>query len=770
MPPLHDPESPDAPAERVEGTTDCFAREGLPRRFGRFLMLRLIARGGMGQVFLGSTTGVEGAERPVVIKVIRRDYAKDPNFLARFLDEARVQAQLHHSGVAQIVEAATHEPTGDPYVIMEYVEGRSLGSVRRRAAEVGLRLRWEEAVAVGALTTEALSHVHERCDAAGQPLCIVHRDLSPHNVMIGYSGELKIIDFGTARGQNRRCHTVAGVVFAKPGYVAPEVANGDSGDHRVDMYAAGVMLWELCSNRRFLQGDAQEHTAAVASGELTLPPIAALVGAPPELDDVIAKMTAPDREERYVDARQATATLAALLKDAVPLPNGERGVRARVAQLMYSLYPAQPGRSRREFQRLVTAARREAPAPWEPPIEEEPEVEEPDSDVLPGTRYRLSRELGRGASGVVHEAEHIDLGRRVAVKLLDAEHTHSRDFAVRFRREARSLSRLHHPGLVRVHDFGQADDGRLFCVMDLLEGRTLRSALDHEEPFEWKRALRIIRQVCLALHVAHSRNLVHRDIKPENLFLTDREEDKLIDFSLAKSADELGESAREVREEGASQVGAMTLFGTPEYMAPEQVAGRRVDRRADLYALGCVLYEMLTGRMPFVADSAVQILDAKLKGSPESVRERAPNRAIPRSVNRLVMRALARHPSRRFGSAGEMAQVIANALEEPTRRRARRKAVGGAVFAAIMAFGVVLVAQQARPTLEALPARLPWLGEPALANPPPAEPARTSEPPTPSEPAAAPARDDSSSTAPGAEPEPTPGEPEEQTRAAQSRL
>ena len=108
------------------------------------------------------------------------------------------------------------------------------------------------------MIAEALAHVHERQDAAGRALSIVHRDLSPQNVMLGFGGDIKIIDFGTARGQNRRCHTVAGVVFAKPGYVAPEVANGDPGDARVDIYALGIMLWELCAGRRFLQGEAQD--------------------------------------------------------------------------------------------------------------------------------------------------------------------------------------------------------------------------------------------------------------------------------------------------------------------------------------------------------------------------------------------------------------------------------------------------------------------------------------------------------------------------------
>ena len=254
------------------------AASDLPRALGRYVLLRRIARGGMGEVFLASTTGLEGAERAVVVKIIRREHATDPSFIARFLDEARVQAQLTHSGVAQVLEAAIDSSTGEPYAVVEHVEGRSLGDVRARALAVGHRMAWHEAVAMATMIAEALAHVHERQDAAGRALCIVHRDLSPQNVMVGYGGEIKIIDFGTARGQNRRCHTVAGVVFAKPGYVAPEVANGDPGDARVDLYALGVMLWELCAGRRFLQGEAQEHMAKVAKNQQNLPPIAASVG------------------------------------------------------------------------------------------------------------------------------------------------------------------------------------------------------------------------------------------------------------------------------------------------------------------------------------------------------------------------------------------------------------------------------------------------------------------------------------------------------------
>jgi serine/threonine protein kinase len=313
---------------------------------------------------------------------------------------------------------------------------------------------------------------------------------------------------------------------------------------------------------------------------------------------------------------------------------------------------------------------------------------------------------------VVYEALHVELGRRVAIKVLDADHTCSRDFAVRFRREARALSRLHHPGLVRVFDFGQNVDGRLFCVMELLEGHTLRHELSQHEALPWQRALRIARRVCQALEAAHGRQVVHRDIKPENLFVGADDHVKLIDFGLARTGESEDARADEAAE---GDLGALTLFGTPEYMAPEQVSGGQVDHRADIYALGSVLYEMLSGRLPFADDSAVKQLDAKLRGSPEPVHERAPQRGIPRAVSRLVSRALARHPSRRFASAAEMADAISLALDEPTRQRSRRRAFGASVMAAMMGFGVVLVVQTAKPWLEELPARLPWLRQPTEA-------------------------------------------------------
>src|ERR1700723_89746 len=309
----------------------------LPRVFGRLLLLKLIARGGMGDVYLAATTGIEGAERPCVVKTVRRDPIHDGSFLARFLDEARVQSQLNHPGVAQVLEPSTDE-NGEPYTVVEHVEGRSLSDVRARAIQLGARLGWAEAVAISIEMANALGHVHERAGSDGTPLGIVHRDLSPQNVMVGYVGEVKLIDFGTARGQNRKCHTVAGVVFAKPGYVAPEVARQQVGDARIDLYALGIMLWELCAGRRFLTGDPQKHLEDAAAGHVKVPRLADLVEAPAGLGDVIQRLVANEPDDRFVNASQAAAELGKILSLADAGKNGERSVRGRIQALMRTLW------------------------------------------------------------------------------------------------------------------------------------------------------------------------------------------------------------------------------------------------------------------------------------------------------------------------------------------------------------------------------------------------------------------------------------------------
>ena len=694
----------------------------VPRALGRLLLLKLIARGGMGDVFLAATTGIEGAERAVVVKTVRRDHIHDGSFLARFLDEARVQSQLNHPGVAQVLEATTDE-NGEPFTVVEHVEGRSLADVRQRAMNLGTRVAWPEAVSIALEMAQALSHVHERLGPDGTPLGIVHRDLSPQNVMIGYAGEVKLIDFGTARGHNRRCHTVAGVVFAKPGYVAPEIARQQVGDGRIDVYALGIMLWELVTGRRYLTGEPQTHLEQAAAGTLIVPRIAAEVGAPAQLDVVIDRLTVSDPEKRYTGATAATE-LARVLSEAPTPKAGERGIRARVAQLMRSLFPNEPGRSRSDFARLLSEARKLSPKPEATPSApgvslKVAEHMNGEGGLLPGTSYRLVRRIGEGASGTVWAAEHTELGRTFAIKVLAPEHGSSPGPLERFRREARVLAALSHPNLAYLHDFGRALDGRMFLVMELLEGETL----DVGGRRPWRECLELGMQIASALEAAHSAGLVHRDLKPHNLFLTKTGTVKLLDFGVAVALSDAGE---------AEKPRGFAIFGTPEYMAPEQISGEPVDGRADLYALGCVLYELMTGERPFEGPSSVVVLGKQLREEPIAPRARV--NEIPSRAEAIVLRALCKQPAERYASAAEMRAAMKEMLDGSRSRgwlRGAPRVVALAALAGAMVVGLGAAAVNPPRPMQTLSAAEPAPRATALVTAP------APAPPTPDTPSIA---------------------------------
>jgi len=669
----------DKASKPMENPTDS-APEPLPRKFERFTLLNRIARGGMGEVYLATAGGIEGAERPLIVKIVRPDHADDTSFVARFLDEARIQAQLSHPGVAQILEATT-DALGKPYVVVEYVEGRNLSDVRTRAGQLGVRVSWAEAVALGVCLGEALTHVHERTDPEGRPLEIVHRDLSPQNVMIGYGGEVKLIDFGTARGQNRRCQTVAGIVFAKPGYVAPEVANNEPGGIPADLYAFGVILWELLAGRRFLTGEAAQHMAAVGAGKRTLPPLSRIIGAPVEVDALLSRLTATSLEERYRSARAATQDLVKLLQRAPSLADGDRSVRGRIADLMHRLYPAEPSRSRSDFARRLAGARAvPAPAPAAAPV---PATPTPPSDadpkVLAGTRYRLVREIGRGGMGSVHEAMHLDLGRTVALKLLGAE-AMSAAAQSRFRAEARAIAGIDHENLVKVYDFGTCSDGRLFYAMELLDGESLDKRMAREGRLSEREAIELGVLTCRALEAAHRAGVVHRDIKPGNLFVTSAGTLKVLDFGVAKAGSEASPAA--IAEE-------LYLLGTPEYMAPEQARGE-ADVRSDVYSLGVVMFEMLTGSLPFPAQGALAIL-ARKSALPARPSSTLPGANLSAAIDRILMRALDPDPARRQQDIAELRRELQDALIPRVARPRRVRRILGAAAASLTLSGCLAV-------------------------------------------------------------------------------
>lgn len=663
-----------------------------PREFGRLLLLKAIARGGMGEVYLAAMGDIEGAERPCVVKLIRKEHREDASFLARFLDEARIQAQMQHPGVAQILEAAIDQE-GQPFVVVEHVPGRDLAEVRQRAAQLKLQISWSDAVAMVASIADALAHVHERTDPEGRPLEVVHRDLSPQNIMVSYVGETKLIDFGTARGENRRCQTINGIVFAKPGYVAPEVAANNPGGVAADLYALGIVLWELVAGRRFLQGDSREHLAAVAKGERTPPALSLWLAVPRELDAIVAKLTAPRISDRFESAREATEQLVKLLAQAPSLANGERSVRARIAHLMLRLYPAEPARSRSEFAELVASARKTGGA--RPEWTGAPGKVDVKDVLFPGTRYRLVREIAQGPMSMVHEAHHVDLGRKVALKVLDRQRCRNQDAASRFRHEARVVAQLRHPNLVQIHDFGVSSDGRPYYAMEYLEGETLADRLARQGRLPWGEAVSLCIQACQALETAHALGVIHRDIKPANLFMTSEGVLKLLDFGITQTDVEPDRSGSE----------SLTLIGTPEYMAPEQIGQRSVDARADIYALGSVLYELVTGCLPHVGANTVTLLDNKVHDKVKPPSQRVRKLGLPKHLDRVLLTALATDMKDRYDNITGMRQDLVWILSSKERSHVTRRRVVGTTLT-LTGVGIVLAAL----TIDGLPSVLKLRG------------------------------------------------------------
>ncbi len=304
-----------------------------------------------------------------------------------------------------------------------------------------------------------------------------------------------------------------------------------------------------------------------------------------------------------------------------------------------------------------------------PPTGELPETGERSTygatlDPRPGMvladRYKLIAPLGRGSSGWVWEARHTIIGKSFAIKLL-APRTGSFDdeAAVRMLREAKTLSSLDHPNVIAVTDFGHAQGGTPFIVMELLQGRPLRAVLDNG-PLPWRAARAWALQILEGVEAAHREGVIHRDLKPANLFVTDKDDRiKVLDFGLARAPRRRDGPAHAVLEVGAEESsahlgGVGEVFGTPATMSPEQIGGARVDARSDVYSIGCVLYEMIAGRPP-VHGGPAELLYQHVYVDPDPLRELAAPE-VPDAVCEVVHRCLQKDPNDR---PSDVAQVRA---------------------------------------------------------------------------------------------------------------
>ncbi|HVH97062.1 MAG TPA: serine/threonine-protein kinase [Enhygromyxa sp.] len=291
------------------------------------------------------------------------------------------------------------------------------------------------------------------------------------------------------------------------------------------------------------------------------------------------------------------------------------------------------------------------------PSDPQGHVDESDlSGILLLGRYKVLERLGKGGMGTVYLGEHVTIGKKFAIKVLGAEFARRADLVQRFLQEARAASMITQQNVVEISDFGDTPDGSVFFVMEYLDGEDLGATLQREGRLPWARVRHMMVQVCRALEAAHAEGIVHRDMKPDNCFRIARGKDpdfiKVLDFGIAKvQTAEKGEGGK-----GLTQTGM--VFGTPEYMAPEQAEGVAIDQRVDVYAVGVIMYELLCGRVPFSGTTFMGILTKHMFEVPEAPSSVSPEAEIPVEAEAIVLKAMQKDPKLRFANMTELIAAI----------------------------------------------------------------------------------------------------------------
>jgi serine/threonine-protein kinase len=585
-----------------------------PKVGARYEIVERIARGGMGEVYRARDRELA---RTVALKILRPGAAGHAEFLNHLRREVSLASAITHPNVLRVFDLGQHEELR--FLSMQLVDGEDLAAVIKRAG----RLPIARAIRLFRQVADGTAAAHD----SG----VLHRDLKPQNILVDAQDHVYVADFGLARPLYGPPSGL-GQIVGTPAYMSPEQARGQDLDSRSDLYSLGVILFELLTGRLPFRGPTQ---GAASEFRLNASPPAVRSLAPhvsPDLERVVARCLRADPSQRYDSVRK-------LLDDLEPAHEPARHGAAGVAN-------AAPTRS------AQPAAATEAPAALPVRV----------GDVVDG-KYRVEREIGTGGMGVVLAARHLKLGEPVALKFVRWEQAGDPDLAERLMREARATFRLRSEHSVRFMDVGQLPSGPIYVVTELLEGEDFRAVLKARGRLPEREAVSYALQVCDALEDAHALGIVHRDLKPPNLFLAKQPRGttivKVLDFGLSKLDPE--------RFDAAPLTDRHKALGTPRYMAPEQWRpGGAVDARADIWALGMILYELLTGAVPNKGRPTAERYALLLAGAIESPRTVRPE--LTENVARVVMRCLRADPDGRWRSARRLASALRQARPDVGRQ------------------------------------------------------------------------------------------------------
>jgi serine/threonine protein kinase len=548
-------------------------------RIGRYEILGMLGEGGFGTAYLAEQ---ELIKRKAVIKIIT---VPDQEMMALALQGTEVLASVDHPHIVDLYDAGWYE--GLFYQVLEYVDGDNLAdmiaSEKELPVTVVLRLMIDIA--------EALDHIHS--------LGIIHGDVKPENIMVSSGGAPILVDLGLAGAVELA--VLRDSVFGTPAYISPEGWNC-IWDTRSDLWAFGMVLHYLLTRSIPFETADEAGIVEIISRPEPLDLSALRESVPEPVFRIVERCLQKDLDKRYQSAARVRRGLESAL---AYLESGQDGV------------PPAPTVPLREASTILL------------------NVEYTESGI-PGKyrEYEIKEEIGRGIFSVVYGATDLIGKREVALKILRQEWSSHEKGLVRFQREAGLLSRLDHPNVVRVYNFGRygAD---FFIVMEMLKGVTLESVLERGVPFDVKQAVVVVAQVLLGLEQLHLEETVHRDVKPGNVMLQP-ERAVVMDLGLAHIG---GETRLTMSGE---------ICGTPRYLSPEQARGERVTFSSDLYAAGVLLYELLTGEIPHDAESAARLIFSIALDEPEPVTTHRSD--LPPSLVSFLDRMLAREPAERFGS------------------------------------------------------------------------------------------------------------------------
>jgi eukaryotic-like serine/threonine-protein kinase len=607
------------------------------QKIGEYEIVRPLGQGGMGAVYEGRQPLIG---KRVAIKLLLEGFSTQPQMVERFLAEARAVNAIGHRGIVDIFGfGRLNGDTGPHYCVMEYLEGQDFEALIRDHAPFTPR--------------EALGWVAEILDAleAAHRAGVLHRDLKPSNLFLVHNGTgksfVKLLDFGVAKlssAQGDVIATEASAVVGTPFYMAPEQVQVSTLSGRTDLYALGCVLFELLTGRRVFEGTS---VMKVMNAHVTQPPRApsALVRAiPPAVDALVARLLAKKPADRPRSAAAARDEVRAVLRG-LGDPAHRPGDSTAAGEAPTQLAPAHQPRS-------ASAPTREA---------EQDDDETAEIAARPNSfgRYTLGEKLAQGGMAEIFAASlrvGADLSKQLIIKRILPSYASDERFVQMFAAEARIAMGLSHGNIAQVFDFGQID-GAWFLAMERVDGRSLAQVLKAARargvsPLPAHLAVIVVADTLKALHYAHTRNdeqgeplgIVHRDVSPQNVLVSFEGQVKLVDFGIARARN----AATEKTEAGV-------IKGKFLYFSPEQILEQPLDGRSDVFACGSMLYQLLTGQLPFKGE-AHDVMRAIVHGRLTPPRELEPS--IPPALEEIVLKALATSVDQRYPSAAEFERAL----------------------------------------------------------------------------------------------------------------